>query len=168
MRVEPIADGGEVAAHVGPAVVGARLDHKLCLDARGFHLLDEALGLLERHEPVFVAVEDERGRVVGGDVGDRGDAATDLEDFRFVGDGLQFAEVGIELAAIEGAGEVPKDAAAEGVFAGLAVVAEIGRREKTGDGLTRLRRGRWDLSRRDCRGRRGSLRGERWRPRRRR
>ena len=64
MFVEPVGDGGEVAVEVGPAVVGPRFDDKVGGDAHFFQFGDDDFGLLDGDEAVFVAVDDEGGRVV--------------------------------------------------------------------------------------------------------
>ena len=75
-----------VLEEVGPAVPGAFLDDELGLDPGGLELVQEQLGLLDRNKVIGVAVDDQRGRVIGGHVIHRTDLAGDFEDFRLVGD----------------------------------------------------------------------------------
>ncbi len=51
-----------------------------------FSFVDDHLGLLDRHQLVGVAVDDQRRRVVRRDVRDRRDLPADLADLRLVGD----------------------------------------------------------------------------------
>ena len=118
---------------------GAFLDDELGLDARGLELLEDQLGLLDRHELVGVAVDDQRGRIVGRDVIDRADLAADFQDPGLVGDRPEDLGLRVLLLEIERRLETRQDAAAHGVFARLAVVEEIGRREEAADGLDAAR-----------------------------
>src|SRR5207253_2516237 len=67
VRIEPLPQEREVEDHCRVAVVHALADFELALDAALVQFADQALGLLERHEAVLVAVDDERRRgLLGG------------------------------------------------------------------------------------------------------
>ena len=72
VAVEPVGDRRHVLVPFRPAVPRAFLDDQLGLDARGLELVEDQLGLLDRDQEILVAVDDQRGRVVGRDVSDRG------------------------------------------------------------------------------------------------
>ena len=69
VAVEPVGELRQVLVQAGPAVPGTLLDDELRLDPGLLELLDDQLRLLERDELVLVAVDDQRRRVVGRDVG---------------------------------------------------------------------------------------------------
>lgn len=72
MLVEPIGEHGHVFFDAGPAVIGAGLDDEFERSADFLTLLLEELRLVERHECVCIAVDDESWRHAGGDENDRG------------------------------------------------------------------------------------------------
>ena len=87
MGIKPVGDDRDVRfEQVGPAVCGAFLDDELGLDAGGLELFQDQLRLLDRNERVGVAVDDQRGWIVGRCVIDRADLAGDFRDPGLVGD----------------------------------------------------------------------------------
>ena len=104
--IEPIDHQIQVLVQTDePAVSGTLFWHQLRLDPDALQLLHERLGLLEWHQLIGVAMDDQRGRVVGGDVGDRGYLPRDLAEPLGVGD--RYPDVGllVELAVVEGGSE---------------------------------------------------------------
>ena len=75
VEVEPIGDEGAVDLDVRPgfaAVLGAGFDDEFGVGPGGGGALHEELGLLDRHEGIGVAVDDEGGRQAGRDGGGPG------------------------------------------------------------------------------------------------
>lgn len=125
--VEPVGEEGAVGGDCGPrfaAVLGtgARDEHGVGADGGG--ALDEVLGLLDRHERIGVAVDDERGRGFGGNETGGGELFTEA-----------LAALGGGNVGAEGRRVILEDAHADGDFTVATVVEEIGGRIKTGDGL---------------------------------
>jgi hypothetical protein len=140
--VEPVGDGFAIFDDAVPSVCAALVDDEAGFDSGVGERFDQGLRLLDRDKLVGVTVEDQGGRVVFRDVGDRGDLAADLDDPGFVGDrniDLLHEVIFVEL---ESRTEVVENAASDGVFPWFAVVEEVGRREEGGDGLDPARRAR--------------------------
>src|SRR5436305_567364 len=76
--IEPIGKHRFVGVLVGPAVRGAWLDDELRRGPSSGGLLHEALGLLEGHALVRIAMDDERRRHLRCDEVDRGDLFPEL------------------------------------------------------------------------------------------
>src|SRR5262245_12298792 len=99
--VEPVGHHLGVLVHALPAVRRALLDHQLRRDAGFLQLGDHDFRLLDRHQLVGVAVDDQGRRVVGADVADRRNLPAKLAHLLLVGDRDIGAELGVELAEIE-------------------------------------------------------------------
>ena len=130
--VKPVGEAAAIPSDVGPSfptVLGAGFHDESCGGAGGGGAGDVELGLLNRHERVGVAVDDERGGRGGGDVAGRGKSLAEL-----------LAAFGREGVGAEGGDIVLQKAAADGDFACATVVEKIGGRIKAGDGLDRAAR----------------------------
>ena len=139
MSVEPVGDGRHVFQKVGPAVASPLLDHELGLDAGGFQLVEDQLGLLDRDQMIGVAVDDQRGRIVGRSVISRADLPSGLDDLVDVSHRHKVVSRGVQLVKVEGGLEPGERPAAQGDLTGLAIVEEIGGRKETGDRLNPAR-----------------------------
>lgn len=129
MAVEPVGHEGAIALDVGPgfaAVGGAGFDDQPGGGTRGSGALHEEMGLLDRHERIGVAVDDEGRRHPGGHEADGGKRFTEF-----------LAAFGRGGFGAEGADVVLEDADAGGDFALAAVVEKVGGRIEAGDGLDR-------------------------------
>ena len=128
------AIGLEVGQDRRPAVAAAFLDDQLGRHAGFLELLHDQLRLLQRHQLVGVAVNDQRRRVVARDVVDRRHFLADLLA-RFQVDRLEQLRGRVLHAEIERRLEAVLGLDAQRLHARLAVVQEIGRRKETGHGL---------------------------------
>src|SRR4051794_3465521 len=126
MLVEPVGDDRHVFQQVGPAVPCPVLDDKLALDSGFLQLLDDELGLLDGHEVIGVAVDDENWRIIRRDMIHRADRAADFQDLGLVGDWPEDLGVLILFLKIERWFEAFENSPPERVFAFLAIVQEIG------------------------------------------
>ncbi len=99
MRIEPVADDSHVLVPIFPAVRFPFLDDQPGLDARGLQLVKNDLRLLNRDQFVGIAMNDQRGRIVGTGVGDRADLVADFEIFADIMDGDEVVEPFVELVS---------------------------------------------------------------------
>src|SRR5205814_5154082 len=97
-------------------------------------LLDHDLRLLNRHEGIRVAVDDECWRRFPGHEIHRRNLATDFLAFLFIRNEDEGAPPGIEFLEVEWRLEPGENPPAEGVLPCFSVIQEIGRREETGHG----------------------------------
>ena len=98
-------------------------------------------GLLERHQRVSIAVNDQRRRVVGRDEGDRRDLPSDLPESLVISDRNPEHALLVEFAVVEGGSERwLMIGGVDHLLARLAEVEEVGGREEAGNRLhpTRL------------------------------
>src|SRR5271157_180397 len=100
--VEPLQRLRHMLLDEGAVVPAPLLDDQFRGDAGLLQLCRHRLGLLERDEGVLVAVDDERRRVVLGDVADRRNLLADFLALLFVGDRLERIGLGVEAVEVEG------------------------------------------------------------------
>jgi len=133
--IEPISEERQVRGKVLPAVPRPFADDQLGRHTHFLELRHDEFGLLDRHQLVGVAVNDQRRRIVRRDVIHRRDRPADFPNLLLVGHRHERLRLRVEGLERKGRLEAGKGAAAERFFALLAVVEEVGRREEAGDGL---------------------------------
>src|SRR5262245_50956394 len=115
------------------------LDHELGVDSDTLELVDDQLRLLDWHQQIGIAVDNEGRRIVGGDMVHGADLAADLENPGLVGNRSEALGGGILLVEVERRLESLEDAPSERVLPRFAIVVEVRRREEAGDSLDTAR-----------------------------
>ncbi len=113
----------------------AFIHHQLRGHSGFLKLGNNGLRLLDRHQFVGIAVDNERRRVVGRYVIDGGNLSANLAPLFFIGNQNKSSELRIVFLEIKRGSEIFQRSSAQCLFAFLAIVQKIRRWEKAGDSL---------------------------------
>src|SRR5579884_1393998 len=139
IAVEPVGERFRVFEDGKPAVAAIFFDDEFGRHTGFFELGDHSLRLLQRHQGILVAVDNQGRRVIAANVSDRGNLAEKILHFLLVGDAVEKPFIAVEDLEIDRGFEAPVHVFAIEHVALFAPVEEVGRWKETPHGLDAAR-----------------------------